>query len=211
MNSHGLIIRNLVIAVICMFGFGFALVPLYDVFCQITGINGRIVNRVDANTSGPLVDESRLVTIEFITSTANGANLVLNSKQKKIKIHPGQMSEAMFEIENPNVEVKYVQAIPSVSPGEASLYLNKTECFCFSPQVVEAKGSSTYPLRFFLDVEFPEHIKVLTLSYTLYEVKDQSQKKQDAKGQAQSTESEGLNLSNAVFAGLLNEEKTHVP
>ncbi|WP_111978947.1 cytochrome c oxidase assembly protein [Algibacillus agarilyticus] len=163
------LIYRLCIAVAFMFGFGFALVPLYDVFCQITGINGRVVVNASEDEL-QTVDESRLVTVEFITRIANGNNMTFEALTKRVQLHPGQLSEVAFTVKNPSDVQAYAQAIPSVSPGQASLFLNKTECFCFQQQELEANETVTYPMKFYLDRDLPHSISLLTVSYTLYKV-----------------------------------------
>ncbi len=165
--SHAKLVTRLLAIVFGMFAFGFALVPLYDVFCDLTGINGRSVQRVDTQIQ-TLVDESRQVKIEFVTLDKTGMQTDFKPKVAYVEVHPGEMKEVAFTVNNLKGSAQLVQAIPSVSPGQASLYLNKTECFCFNQQSIAAQATTEFKLKFFIDKDLPEEIKVLTLAYTLY-------------------------------------------
>lgn len=160
---------KLVAVVIGMFGFGFALVPFYDVFCDITGINGKIDNEA-ASYQGVEVDKSRLVTVEFITRTNSGMPWQFEAETRRIKVHPGQMAQVDFIAKNPATRAIVGQAVPSVSPGTAALYLNKTECFCFNHQPLEAGATARMPMKFYVDPQLPEDIRFFTVQYTLYDV-----------------------------------------
>ncbi|MDF2179257.1 cytochrome c oxidase assembly protein [Aliiglaciecola sp. CAU 1673] len=167
-NNKALVLR-LAAIVVGMFGFGFALVPLYDVFCDITGINGKTRNTA-ASYDFVTVDESRLVTVEFITRTNSGMPWEFEAQTKRVKVHPGEMAQVDFYVRNPSSRDIIGQAIPSVSPGTAALYLNKTECFCFNQQPLLAGQEALMPMKFYVDPQLPEDIHFFTLSYTLYDV-----------------------------------------
>lgn len=157
-------------AIVLMFGFGFALVPLYDVFCEITGINGRLVNNNQAQST--LVDKSRTVRLQFTTSVAPGMPWQFKPHVNYVDVHPGESKVVKFLASNQSDANITGQAIPSVSPGVASLYLNKTECFCFQQQILKSGESVDMGLVFFVSTEIPADIKTLTLSYTLFNVTD---------------------------------------
>lgn len=161
-----------------MFCFGFALVPLYDVFCEITGINGR--NVVKSEQPSVLVDSSRVVRIEFTTSISPGMPWQFKPMTKYIDVHPGENKVVKFSAFNPTSSKIIGQAIPSVSPGPASLYLNKTECFCFDQQALNAGENVEMGLVFFVSPDIPTHIKTMTLSYTLFNVTDSIAKQEIA-------------------------------
>ena len=168
-NSNSALVTKLLLIVVGMFGFGFALVPLYDVFCDITGINGK-TNETAAVYYDGQVDESRTVTVEFITRTHTGMPWEFRAQTKKDIVHPGDMSEEEFCDRNPANKSMVAQAIPSVTPGQAALYLNKTECFCFNSQPLAAGGESLMPMRFYVDPQLPEDIHFFTVQYTLFDV-----------------------------------------
>ncbi len=168
-NQNRNMVLKLVVIVIGMFGFGFALVPLYDVFCDITGINGKTRNSAAAYESVE-IDESREVTVEFITRTNTGMPWEFRAETKRVKVHPGELNTVSFYVRNPASGNIVAQAIPSVSPGLAALYLNKTECFCFNQQPLSAGQEAYMPMQFYVDPQLPDDIHYFTVQYTLYDV-----------------------------------------
>jgi len=161
------VVLILVVAVIGMFGFGFALVPLYDVFCNITGLNGKTNNQAVSNNAP--VDKSRLITVQFIAT--NNATLPWKFYPliKKVKVHPGENRRIAYYAENDSGKTMVVQAIPSVSPNDAARYLKKTECFCFNQQTLKSGESMDMPLIFHIDKDIPKNVRTITLSYTLFD------------------------------------------
>lgn len=168
------VVMKLVAVVIGMFGFGFALVPLYEVFCDLTGINGKTSN-VAAQYTNIEVDESRLITVEFITRINSGMPWKFETQTRRIEVHPGAMHQVDFYAFNPASRDIVGQAVPSVSPGTAAIYLNKTECFCFEQQPLKAGAETTMPMRFYVDPELPKDINYFTVQYTLYDVTENAQ------------------------------------
>ncbi|WP_017443745.1 cytochrome c oxidase assembly protein [Gayadomonas joobiniege] len=167
------LIKRLCLVVVCMFAFGFALVPLYDVFCDVTGINGRTVNRVQLTDKLPTqVDANRQLKVEFISINQGGNDWSFESLANQMLLQPGAMQEVSFNIQNHSQQDAYVQTIPSVSPGQAALYLHKLECFCFEQQKVAAGESKNFVIKFYIDTELPQNIQQLTLAYTLYPITD---------------------------------------
>ncbi|MDT7526473.1 MULTISPECIES: cytochrome c oxidase assembly protein [Idiomarinaceae] len=163
------VVRKLLFIVVGMFGFGFALVPLYDVFCDITGFNGRTKNeQAMANTRS--VDTSRTVNVQFLTRVNKGMPWGFEAEVKSVRVHPGETKVVNFLAHNLTGNNMVAQAIPSVAPGEAGLYLNKTECFCFNQQPLAAGAETVMPMQFYLDPDIPDHIHTLTLSYTMYDM-----------------------------------------
>ena len=155
-----------------MFGFGFALVPLYDVFCDITGINGK-TGRVEASAINvEQVDTSRTIEVRFLANTNAGLPWSFEPVQKKMAVHPGKLYEALYRVRNTSRQTTTGQAIPSVSPGLAAEHFNKTECFCFSKQELTGLEAREMPLRFIIDSEISENIEQITLSYTFFSVDD---------------------------------------
>lgn len=167
--NHSKMVGKLLVVVLGMFGFGFALVPLYDVFCDLTGLNGKTANSA-ATYEVMDIDESRTITIDFITRTNSGMAWQFEAQTRQLKVHPGQMNEVNFTVKNPTRHSVVGQAVPSVSPGTAALFLNKTECFCFEQQVLQAGESAVMPMRFYVDPQLPDDITYFTLQYTLYDV-----------------------------------------
>jgi len=163
----GKTVRKLIIAAVAMFGFGFALVPLYDVFCELTGINGK--------TAGPVerveqwVDTSRTIKVQFITTNNAGMPWEFKTLQEEVEVHPGAWTQVEFWAKNPTKEDMVGQAVPSVTPFEATQYVQKTECFCFNQQTLKAGEGRKMPLIFSLDPRMPPHIRTVTMSYTIFD------------------------------------------
>ena len=152
-----------------MFGFGFALVPLYDVFCEVTGLNGK-TGRVEASALDPRqIDASRTVTVKFIAVQGNGLPWNFEPTVRQMEVHPGKVYQTAYRVVNRAPRKTAGQAIPSVSPTRASLHFNKTECFCFSRQELEAGETRDMPLRFVINHELPSEIEEVTLSYTFFD------------------------------------------
>ncbi len=166
--------KKLVLIAVAMFGFGYALVPLYDVLCDVTGLNGKTNETAVAETQYP-VDKNRELTIEFVTSLNKSTPMIFYSVTPKLKIHPGQYYTVNFVAENKTDKPLVAQAIPSVSPGLAAEYLKKTECFCFSQQTFAPHEKKTMPVRFVIDPKLPERYKTITLAYTFFDNTDRNQ------------------------------------
>ncbi len=158
---------KLVLAALGMFGFAFALVPLYDVFCDITGINGKTANV--PSVSSAHLDTSREVTIEFVAYTNPGLAWQFGPEVKRLTVHPGETHRIAYEATNLTSADAVGQAVPSVTPGLAAKHLNKIECFCFNRQPLAAGETASLPLIFYIDPDLPEDISTLTLAYTLFE------------------------------------------
>ena len=162
------IIRRLLLVVTGMFGFGFAMVPLYSVFCDITGINGKTGGRVAVAAVEP--DMSRTVRVEFITSVNESMPWEFRPDVSSMDVHPGKMYRATFFAKNRTDKTMVGQAIPSITPGLAAQHFKKTECFCFTQQKFNAGEEREMPVMFMVDRELPEEIGELTLSYTFFEI-----------------------------------------
>jgi cytochrome c oxidase assembly protein subunit 11 len=161
---------RLALVVVGMFGFGYALVPLYNVVCEVTGLNGK-TSQVDAEEAAAFEpDLDRLVTVEFVTGVKAGLPWAFEPRVRSMQVHPGQMYEASFVATNRSTEPLVGQAVPSVAPGEAARHFQKTECFCFTKQRFEAGETRELPLRFVIDPRLPRHLKTVTLSYTFFDV-----------------------------------------
>jgi cytochrome c oxidase assembly protein subunit 11 len=149
-----------------MFAFGFALVPLYDVFCEITGFGGRTANAPIAVAETP--DASRTVRVEFLAAVPRGVPFTLVPEVGHMEVHPGQMYETHFRAQNLTGSTLTAQAVPSVAPGAAARYFNKAECFCFTSQQFEPHQELDLKLAFMVATELPEHVDTLSLSYTYF-------------------------------------------
>ena len=164
--SHARLVRRLVLVSVGMFGFGFALWPLYNVFCDLTGLGGRGVKV--AERADDLARSDRQVRIRFDATVNSGLPWRFEATEKSATVTLGEMSEALYLAMNPNDEAIVGRAIYNVTPPEASLYFVKTECFCFTEQLLQAHESREMPVYYFIQPDLPEHIKELTLSYTFY-------------------------------------------
>ncbi len=163
---------KLVLVVVGMFGFGFALVPLYDVICDITGLNGKTGDQYVVSDE-MVVNKERTVTIQFLTNNNAGMPWEFRSTKRTMTVHPGEQNLINFYAKNPTGETMVSQTIPSVTPYYAASYLHKTECFCFDQQELTGGEDIEMPMRFIIDSEIPEDIKTLTLSYTMFDITDQ--------------------------------------
>lgn len=170
-------VAKLVVTVVLMFGFGFAMVPLYDVICDITGLNGK-TSDVAAEATDK-IDESRVVEVQFITQTDSAMPWEFRPEVRSVKVSPGEIKLVNFYAKNTAADTVVGQAIPSVSPGLAAVHLKKTQCFCFNQQTLAGGKDVEMPMIFYLDPALPKNITQITLSYTLYNVTDRVQKNKD--------------------------------
>ena len=169
-NANRRLALKLALIPMLMFGFGYTMVPIYNVFCKVTGINGK-TGRISTQAAElENVDAGRTVTVEFDTNVNNKLPWKFKPLQPRMKAHPGVINEAMFYAENLSNFAVVGQAIPSVAPNEAALYFNKTECFCFAQQTLGPKQHRNMPVRFIVDPRLPKEIKTMTLSYTFFRV-----------------------------------------
>ncbi len=162
------LVRKLLFIVLGMFGFGFALVPIYDVFCDITGLNGKTDDQAFIEVKYE-VDTHREISLEFVTSLNESAPMLFHGETTKIKVHPGKYYTVNFYAENKTNKRLIARAIPSVTPGVVAEYLKKTECFCFIEQVFEPNQRITMPVRFVIDPKIPAKYKTITLAYTFFD------------------------------------------
>ena len=170
-KNHTLLLSALAIG---MFGFAFALVPLYNVFCEITGLNGK------TSTQAVLLEEiemaavpiDRTVKIGFLAHSARGMPWEFRPVDSELVVRPGELSNTTFYVRNRSQKTVIGQAVPSVSPGQASLYLKKIECFCFDQQELPPQGEMEMGVSFIIDPDIPPEIGELTLSYTMFHVAD---------------------------------------
>lgn len=168
-SNRGLVARLLLMAA-GSFAFGFALVPLYDVFCEITGIGTReqLSRAASADTSAP--DLSRKVVVEFTASVPDSGRWELEPVVASMEVHPGRLYQARYTARNLAGRDTTGQAVPSISPMRASRFFRKTECFCFTPQHFARDEEREMLVRFVVDRELPPGIDRLTLSYAFYGV-----------------------------------------
>ena len=161
-------LKRLIIAVPLMFAFGFALVPLYDVFCEVTGINGKVFQ--SENAEKLLTDEGRPLGLQFISTNNENMPWEFGPKITSVAVHPGEPTVINYMATNTTASDMVAQAIPSVVPFKAANYFHKTECFCFNNQPLAAGETTDLGLSFIVDIDIPKHIKTITLSYTLFDI-----------------------------------------
>jgi len=166
-NSNTRVIFRLMFVVVGMFGFGFAMVPIYDVFCDVTGINGKTGDKVTL-AENLQVDTSRVIEVEFIASVNESMPWEFKPMQHSIKVHPGEPTRIAYVAVNKTDHAIVGHAVPSVAPGRAAAYFQKTECFCFTEQKLEAGEEKEMPVIFVVDPELPDDVSQLALSYTFF-------------------------------------------
>ena len=155
-----------------MFAFVFVvMVPLYNVLCDALGINGKTDGQVYTSVQAG-VDESRLVTIQFVATRNEGMPWEFGPATSVMKVHPGAVNDTVFHARNTLAKDMVAQAIPSISPARAVQYFHKTECFCFNQQPLTAGASAELPLQYIVDRDLPKDIHTITLSYTIFDVTD---------------------------------------
>ncbi|WP_296653153.1 cytochrome c oxidase assembly protein [Paraburkholderia sp.] len=160
---------KLVIVAILMFGFGFALVPMYRAICQITGVNNLVQrDATERDARNMQVDTTRTVSVEF-DANAHGL-LAFKPEQSNLDVHPGEVMTVMYDLSNNEGRTVNAQAIPSYAPKQATEYFRKIECFCFTQQTLKAGESRRMPVVFVIDPKLPKDVKTITLSYTFFEL-----------------------------------------
>lgn len=158
--------------VLAMFGFGYALVPIYDVVCEALGINGKTRSTAALLPADGKVDTSRSVTVEFLGTVNGSVPWQFEPGVRKVTVHPGALTEVTFRARNMALAAYTAQAVPSVAPVEAARHFVKTECFCFVNQTLQAGQSIDMPVRFMVDPRLPPGVETITLSYTFFGVDD---------------------------------------
>jgi len=161
------VITILGMVAIGMFAFGFALVPLYQVFCNITGFNGSQQGRVADIEYKADIDKSRTITVQFDATINAKLPIDFHPVTRMLEVHPGQMYEVNYIAKNSSRQAFITQAVPGITPWQATPHFKKIECFCFSNQTLQAGESKEMPLRFFISPDISKDIKILTLSYSI--------------------------------------------
>ena len=159
--------RSLVLMVVGSFAFGFALVPLYEVICEAAGIR---VNESPSAIQASEAGAGREVTLEFMSVIPAGSGFVLTPETNSLDLQPGKLYEAKFRIRNNATVPVVAQAVPAVAPAETAKYLQKTECFCFTPQNFAASEEREFTVRFIVAPDLPRKVDRMTLAYNVYEI-----------------------------------------
>jgi cytochrome c oxidase assembly protein subunit 11 len=167
-------LRKLLVVTVMMFGFGFALVPLYEKLCEVTGIN-RIVKRDDHKPANTQVDPSRSITVEFDANLRSNLPWTFKPLETSVKVHPGEIATVIYEVTNVAGKAVTGQAIPSYGPMLAGQFFRKIECFCFEKQELAAGETRQMPIAFVVDPTLPSDVNTITLSFTFFEVAGRAQ------------------------------------
>lgn len=163
--------RRLVLAAALMFGFGFALVPLYNVLCEVAGLNGKSTALLDASAAAPKTEsEGREITVEFVATSNADLPWDFKPRVDRMKVRVGQTAEAVYVARNRGAQEITGQAIPSVAPGLAAKHFHKFECFCFTEQKLAAGEQKDMKVRFRIDPELASDVHTVTLSYTFFDL-----------------------------------------
>ncbi len=167
-------VRKLAVITVGMFAFGYALVPIYQSICEMTGINilalgdRNIPGATPATSANTQIDLSRSITVEF-DANARGP-WEFKPAQRSVVVHPGELTTVMYEFQNTQNRRMSAQAIPSYAPQQASAHFNKLECFCFNQYTLEPGEKKSWPVAFVIDPKLSKDVTTITLSYTFFEV-----------------------------------------
>lgn len=187
------VVKNLMFVVVGMFGFGFALVPLYDVLCEVTGLNGKTgVQYVSEEQMQ--VDTTREIKVEFLANLNANMPWEFKPLTTVLRVHPGEASKVVYMAKNTSDRDIVGNAIPSVSPGLAAAYFMKTECFCFTEQVLKAGEEKLMPVVFIVDPAIDADVREITLSYTFF-IKPGSE---DAKASLESRQTDSISIASST-------------
>lgn len=165
-------VKQLCLIVVGMCGFVVAMIPLYDLLCEVTGLGGRTGDAYSYDPATIMPDKSRLVRVNFITNTNGGMTWSFWPEKGGVKVHPGELKAVNFYVKNTTDKVMMGQAIPSVVPASAAQYFHKTECFCFNQQILQPGEEMEMPMRFIVGRELPKNVQSINLSYALFDVTD---------------------------------------
>jgi cytochrome c oxidase assembly protein subunit 11 len=166
---------KLVVIAVLMFGFGYALVPVYKKICEITGIN--ILTPKDVTVDGignTQIDKTRTISIEFDANSQGPWRF--RPTVSSLQVHPGEMAQVVYEVVNTQSRSIDAQAIPSYAPQQAATFFKKVECFCFKQQTLGPNEARQMPVVFYIDPALPKDVKIITLSYTFFEIAGQGKK-----------------------------------
>lgn len=170
-NSTPVLCVKLGATVVGMFIFAiFIMPPMYTLFCDITGLNGKTGGKYDITENTYGVDMSREIKVQFIANNNEDMPWEFRPINSSIVVHPGEPAVIKYYAHNPTDKAMTGQAIPSLVPYKAVSYFHKTECFCFNSQPLQAGESAELGLSFIVDIEIPKYVKTITMSYTLFDI-----------------------------------------
>jgi cytochrome c oxidase assembly protein subunit 11 len=167
-------VGKLAVITALMFGFGYAMVPMYRHICAALGINvlslgdRQIPGATSSIQPNTQVDRSRTITIEFDANARGPWDF--KPAVRSVQVHPGELMTVMYEFRNRQDRPMAAQAIPSYAPKQATSHFNKMECFCFAEHTLKPGESKRWPVTFVIDPKLPKDVATITLSYTFFEV-----------------------------------------
>ena len=167
-NANLGLVLKLIAASVVMFGFGFAMVPLYDVFCEVTGISSSSTRQAAEQPVALETDYDRTVTVEFASSLNQRDVWAFKPEETRMRVHPGKLYTTYYLATNLGSEDRIGHAVPSVAPAGATRYMQKVECFCFEEQRFAGEETKRMPVLFYVDPALPENIGTVTLAYSFY-------------------------------------------
>ena len=167
-NGSKKTLTKLIITVPLMFAFGFALVPLYDVFCEVTGLNGKVFQ--SEYSENLVIEDGRSISLQFISTNNENMPWTFQPSKEVMKIETGKYHTATFFVKNTTNKKMMAQAVPSVAPSNAAAHLKKLECFCFEQQELMPGEEATLPVKLLVSNELPSNIKNIILSYTIFDI-----------------------------------------
>ncbi|HET7791859.1 MAG TPA: cytochrome c oxidase assembly protein [Rhizobacter sp.] len=174
LSDNRRMVGKLAVVVLLMFGFGYALVPMYKHICEALGINvlslseRAVPGNSKATPANTQVDRSRTITVEFDANARGPWDF--KPAKRSLEVHPGELTTVMYEFKNIQNRTMSAQAIPSYAPKQATPYFNKLECFCFNEYTLKPEESKQWPVVFVIDPKLPKDVTTITLSYTFFEV-----------------------------------------
>jgi cytochrome c oxidase assembly protein subunit 11 len=175
---------KLAVVTVAMFGFGYALAPMYELMCQVFGLNGK-TGRIEEQAAAQPVDMTRTVIVEFTGLATSGLPWEFKPLVKKLEVHPGETMEVKYLARNRAQEEITGQAVPSVSPGISAMHFKKIECFCFTQQTLQPGETREMPVRFVVDAGLDKDVHTITLSYSFFNANKLSAKKYGGEALAQ--------------------------
>ena len=168
------------LAAAAMLGLGFAAVPLYQLFCQVTGFNGT-TQRVDAATATQRLTtvqtQTRMLSIRFDSNIGGGLPWEFYPEKKRVTVSVGCKSMAIFIAKNLSDKPVKGRAVFNVTPEQVGRYFSKIQCFCFTEQTLQPGQEVRMPVLFYVDNAFlndpdGKDVEEVTLSYTFYPVEN---------------------------------------
>ena len=168
-SDTGKLVKRIALVLVGSFVFTFSLVPVYRIACEkVLGIKLQEGPAGQQRVVGMRADEQRTVTVQFDGNVNSALPWGFHPSKLSMQVHPGELYAATYWAKNESDHAIVGNAAPSIAPDNASRYFNKTECFCFTQQTLQAGEQKLMPVRFIVDPALPADVTTLTLSYTFY-------------------------------------------